>query len=244
MSTLQFQLRLDQPQRQILVRPARLSNPEFSSAFWKRVNKWPGRGPHGDCWEWTGYIDRSRSGGYGVLACDGKSQRANRVCWQIVNGPIPDGMQVLHRCDHRPCVNPSHLFLGTNYENVQDKLRKGRHLRGLEAAMYSNPRRGSDNPHAKLTDEQVLAMREKYAQGQTCRDIAKQFAIREHVCNMILHGRRWAHLPGALPPQRRMARQHREEILRLRAQGLSLLEIGVKFGFSEAAICRITKASA
>ena len=236
---LQLQLPMEQPKFKIWVRPARLSNPAFAPAFWARVEKWPGRGPNGDCWEWTGYIDPSKKSGYGMLAFEGKTQKSHRVAWILTNGEIPDGMQVLHKCDHRPCVNPNHLFLGTNYDNVQDKISKGRHPRGLEASMYSNPKRGSDNWHSRFSDEEVLAMRAMYASGSKCKDIATAFKLKDHVCNMILHGRRWAHLPGALPPNRRMAKQIRPQILEMSASGMRCHEIARATNFSDAAISRV-----
>ena len=237
----QMELSLLPPSKKIWIRPAALSNPGYADAFWARVEKWPGRGPKGDCWEWTGFVDPSPKSGYGIVVCDGKVQRAHRVAWQITRGPIPIGLQVLHSCDHRPCVNPAHLFLGTNLDNVQDKVRKGRHPRGLEAAMYSNPRRGSDNWHSRFSDEQILAMRAMYAAGAKCVEVARKFEVKGHICNMILHGRRWAHLPGALPLNRRMAKNHIDKIRPLIKKGMRTCDIARAVGFSEAAILRLKK---
>lgn len=89
--------------------------------FWPKVAK---RGPD-ECWEWT--ASRTPQG-YGKIGRrKGESPAiASRVSWEMHNGPIPDGLHVLHRCDNPPCVNPAHLFLGTNADNQRDMRAKGR----------------------------------------------------------------------------------------------------------------------
>lgn len=75
------------------------------------------------CWEWSG---TRNSGGYGDIRVDCRTTKAHRYSWEIHNGPIPAGMLVCHKCDNPPCVNPSHLFLGTARDNVNDMIKKGR----------------------------------------------------------------------------------------------------------------------
>lgn len=76
-----------------------------------------------ECWVWKG----ARGGkGYGSKMIRGKAYRTHRLAWEWVNGPIPDGMMVLHRCDNPPCCNPNHLFIGTNTDNMRDMVAKGR----------------------------------------------------------------------------------------------------------------------
>lgn len=75
------------------------------------------------CREWQGL--RSKKG-YGRVTRDGKHWRLHRYVWTLVNGPIPEGMQVCHHCDNPPCFRLDHLFLGTNRLNVDDKMAKGR----------------------------------------------------------------------------------------------------------------------
>jgi hypothetical protein len=99
--------------------------------FWAKVNKDGPTMPHMEspCWVWTAFKNQGK---YGMVGVGGRKVRlAHRVSWILSNGPIPHdgsahGICVLHRCDNPSCVNPSHLFLGTNADNVRDKTSKGR----------------------------------------------------------------------------------------------------------------------
>lgn len=88
--------------------------------FWEKVRKSPE--PDG-CWEWTASKFRNGYGSFVVLG----ERRAHRVSWEIHNGPIPDGLWVLHKCDNPSCVRPDHLFLGDRRTNMLDCVSKGRH---------------------------------------------------------------------------------------------------------------------
>lgn len=121
--------------------------------------------PLGGCWTWMGRLD---AGGYGEY---GRHDVAHRFAWACVHGAIPEGMQVLHRCDVRSCCNPAHLFLGTHQDNMEDMLRKGRN---------SQPplHEGDDHWLARVSDEDVIAIRRRYAQGGTSyRELAEEYGV-------------------------------------------------------------------
>jgi len=136
-------------------------------------------GPEG-CWLWTGGLRH----GYGALKWQDRSCNAHRLAFEAANGPIPAGLCILHRCDRPQCVNPAHLFAGSQLDNMRDMRRKGR---GWIAA-------GELNPMAKLTAQTVMAIRA--AKGSQ-RKIAKRFAVSQALVSLIKLGDRWRHLPAA-----------------------------------------------
>lgn len=143
--------------------------------FWQKVQKTD------TCWLWTAGKDNY---GYGVFAMNGK-RRAHRYSWQLHNGPIPAGLLVLHTCDVPACVNPSHLFLGTDATNATDKASKGR----------CNAPRGVATNHAKLTDEIVREIRARYEQGGiTHAQLAKDHGIAASNSWLIVHRKAWKHV--------------------------------------------------
>jgi len=134
------------------------------------------RGSIQDCWEWPG----SRHGkGYGHFNLGNKVEKAQRASYEIFRGPIPKGMHACHSCDNPACVNPWHIFLGTNADNLRDRQSKGRQARG------------SRNSHAKLTEAQTLAIRAHVGQ---IYDIAQEFSVSKATVRGIKKGRIWRHV--------------------------------------------------
>lgn len=149
--------------------------------FWSKVRR-----VSGGCWLWTGARNR-----YGLFRLNGKVRKAHRVAWELTNGPIPDGLNVLHTCDNPPCVRPSHLFLGTQAENVRDMWAKGRHGPGPHVRVNY---RGSLTPAAKLSETDVLAIRRLSADGWSLRRLAEQFGVGQNAIFKVVHRRSWSHV--------------------------------------------------
>lgn len=154
---------------------------KLTARFWLSVTK----KQSDECWEWTG---RRNADGYGVITVRShpvfrcREQLAHRVSWYLGAGSLPDGAQVLHRCDNPPCINPSHLWLGTPRDNMRDCAAKGRTGGG-------GPR-GESSPHAKLTEEQVRRIRE-LAGIVAQRKIAKLFGVCQTTVGKIIRSENW-----------------------------------------------------
>ena len=134
--------------------------------------------PESGCWLWT---EGCFSHGYAAFWLDGRQHHAHRVSWEFNVGPIPEGLCVLHKCDVKSCVNPAHLFIGTQADNMQDMVRKGR--------KWTAP--GEAHSNAKLTEAAVLAIR---ADERPYRIIADELGVSQAlVCN-IRQRTAWTHL--------------------------------------------------
>ncbi len=136
------------------------------------------------CWNWTGSCDRSGYGKFGGGA-SGKARRgaAHRGAWEAAHGSIPEGACVCHTCDNRRCVNPEHLFLGTNAENLKDMVLKGRSARGVR------------NHLAKLTELNV-AMIKSCLEAKTAaqRVLASRYGVTKQAVGAISRGVTWRHV--------------------------------------------------
>jgi hypothetical protein len=150
------------------------------------------------CWLWTGYLT---GGGYGYISRGGRegaSARAHRVSWELHRGEIPPGLMVCHHCDVRACVNPDHLFLGTALDNKRDEIQKGR-----QAPPEVKRHIGVENGRAKLSEEDVRAIRELYASlprkkyvsrgGLTA--ISRRFGVHPDIVRRVACGGSWRHIP-------------------------------------------------
>jgi hypothetical protein len=132
------------------------------------------------CWYWTGSYNASGYGLFHNMTLLKPSVTAHRFSYQFYKGEIINNMQVLHSCDNRKCVNPDHLFLGTNLDNVMDKMRKGR---------VANGERMKTN---KLTKYQVLEIR---ASDLGCTELGKRYNLDRRTIYTIKKRITWKHLP-------------------------------------------------
>lgn len=142
--------------------------------FWARIDR---RGDD-ECWPWLGYRNKKGYGRCFVWVGDINYVAPHRASWAIHRGH-PGDMQVLHRCDNPPCCNPRHLFLGTNTDNVKDRVSKGRTQRGATHFL------------ARLTEDDVRAMRA--ATGSTA-SIARRFGVSHGTARAVLTWRTWKHI--------------------------------------------------
>lgn len=148
--------------------------------FWDNVSV----SSDNECWEWVGTLNDH---GYGRLNYRGKDDRSHRVSWRMKNGDIPDNLFVLHKCDNRKCVNPNHLFLGTQLDNMQDMSRKGRGKPFVGI--------GSRNPKSKLTENDVLTIRKLHQnKNYTCVQLSKMYKVTDVQISAIIHRKAWKHI--------------------------------------------------
>lgn len=155
------------------------------SRFWMNVDK------TGDCWIWTGSVDKS---GYGEFFYHGRNRRAHELALSFTTGEIrhPD-LDTCHKCDVPTCCNPDHLRFDTRLSNVRD--------------MHDRDRApiGSRSSSTKLTESQVLTIRERRALGARQKDLARDFGISDAAIVAIVHGRNWKHVGGPITHQKQKA---------------------------------------
>ena len=128
--------------------PARANTPDN---FWSKVEVSDG------CWNWTAGKFKA---GYGAFSVKGKLLKAHRYSWTLFNGEIPEGVLICHHCDNPSCVRPDHLYAGDSQSNVDDKMRRGRHvaLPGEKNGMWGKRKTHCKNGH-ELTEENVYMNR-------------------------------------------------------------------------------------
>jgi hypothetical protein len=147
----------------------------LAARFWEKVSK---PSATSGCWLWLGSVD---VGGYGRFQlASRRTVKASRVSWMLTRGPIPSGVCVLHHCDNPLCVNPDHLFLGTNADNSHDRDQKGR------TAV------GERNGKSVLTAAQVLEIRKTYLPHKIgCLRITRLLGLPFGAVHNVLHGGTW-----------------------------------------------------
>lgn len=149
--------------------------------FWSKVDT--SGGPDA-CWPFRGRLSYD---GYGLIKIAGKNTRTHRFSWALAHPdePIPPGIFVCHACDNPICVNPAHLWLGTNADNLADMVAKGRSFRP----------QGTLHNMAKLTDDQVRTIRARYAAGGVAqRRLAAEYGVSGRAILFVLQRKHWKHV--------------------------------------------------
>ena len=150
--------------------------------FEKHAAKIAFAGPD-ECWLWTAHTDRY---GYGKVGARRAMRKAHREAYEAVHGPgSADGLVVRHRCDTPPCCNPDHLVIGTQADNVRDKMDRGRQARG------------ETNGSAKLTEADVRTIRAEYvprSRTHGTRALARKYGVAPSLISMIANRERWGHV--------------------------------------------------
>jgi HNH endonuclease len=154
----------------------------LESRFWSKVDK---SNDKSDCWMWTAGRD---DWGYGLISMRRTHQikrndkiRAHRLAYLLTYGEIPDGLLVCHTCDNPACCNPSHLWLGTNADNIRDMWDKGR-----------RNQRGEAHPRAKLTQRDVDEIRARYRPWVvTQKALAREYGVGQPIIGKIINYQHW-----------------------------------------------------
>ena len=144
----------------------------FAQRFWSKVDP----APSSCCWEWTAC---KATEGYGRFVLNNRDLGAHRVAYTLAKGEIPEGLLVRHTCDNRLCCNPDHLILGTITDNMADKVKRNRQLKGEQ---HSN---------SKLTAKQAM---EIYSSPLLQDELAKLYNINQTTVSLIKHKKRWKHI--------------------------------------------------
>jgi hypothetical protein len=150
--------------------------------FWDRV------APPNDfgCRLWTGGTGGSRADHqYGKFRFGGRQRQAHAVAWELTNGTIPEGQIVCHRCDVTLCCEPTHLFLGTDKSNAEDRNAKVRQARGEE------------HGRAKLKEEDLVEIRRQVASGESQRTVARRFGVAQVTVGRVVRRETWTWLEVA-----------------------------------------------
>jgi hypothetical protein len=132
------------------------------------------------CWDWNGCIEKN---GYARMSCrDIPARHAHVVSFLIHKGEIPKGLQVNHLCFKRSCCNPNHLYLGTQQENMRDKINANRQAKG------------SKNGNSKLTENHVKKIKELLKNNEHPKVLAEMFEVSDTQIRNIQTEKQWSHI--------------------------------------------------
>lgn len=217
---------------------------EIIKRFWYNVDK---RG-RSDCWHWTGQL----TNGYGSMIIDGEMFYAIRILHVIMNGEDPgEDMVVRHTCDVPSCCNFFHHVLGSHQQNMHDAFVRGRFASGERNEVHSRTESvGSARSNAKLVEADVLCIRERYAAGESCHAIAKDYPVNQTRIQTIVRGKQWTHVGGPIVTGNLPRAGERSgknilndasvlEILRKRKEGATIPSLCVEYGVTQGSITAI-----
>jgi hypothetical protein len=157
----------------------------FLSRFWEKVDK---AGPYivrldSYCWVWVGALAGMEGNQYGAISVNNRQEKAHRVSYIIHYGAIPSGYHVCHKCDTSVCVNPDHLYAGSQSRNIKDSVERERW-----------DKRGENNGNHRLTETDVIIIRRLVNAGHSQAEMARRFSVSpQHICN-IIHFKKWGHV--------------------------------------------------
>lgn len=146
--------------------------------FWQNVDQ--SGGPDA-CWEWQQHLEN----GYGRTSINRKQIGSHKVAWELVNGPMPEGLIACHTCDNRACCNPLHIYAGTSKDNAQDASRRKRNAHGER------------NASAVLTADQVAIIRRRLANGERRASLAREYGVAHATIDAIYKGKTWRDVEAA-----------------------------------------------
>lgn len=157
------------------------------------------RGPYNECWVWTGFLLK----GYGRVWWEERLQLVHRLVYEVLVGHIPEGLLVLHHCDNPPCYNPAHLYVGTNQDNANDRVVRGRSShktyertndhrikmsevrKGKKSFINGQEMVGDNHPRTKLSSHQIDEIRQSHLSRA---ELAKQYNVSWTQINRIIKG--------------------------------------------------------
>lgn len=209
--------------------------------FWKKVDK---RGTP-DCWNW---FASTYPNGYGIFYLKGKLTGAHRISYMISYGVIPIHLEVCHHCDNRKCVNPKHLFLGSQKDNMQDACKKGRMAHGERL------------PQTRLSVEKVGKIIDDYLMGKTFVELVAKYKCGKTTIQAILTERTWKHVKskakskavhryictkgqrfGMAHPRAKLHERDIKKICKDYVEGKSQIQLGREYKVSAMTIHRVIK---